>query len=454
MRELEVRLEVPPIALLLSTSAPIPGRFLLDGGDATSWRTGHAFFGDEPTAITCCDAHGAILPPPGTPTAPRRPGQPFALVDSLVEREGPDGAPTAVACALAYDLGRWIERFGPGPPDDLGVPLLFAAAHPWVLVYSYATGRYVLRSRSLPLSALRDVALRLAAQASRVPVDAAVAPVRGGFATSSFPKEDYFAAVRAALEYIAAGDIYQVNLAQRFCARFDSSAAALFARLTRTHPAPYSGYLEGPQFALVSNSPECFLRRDGECVQTFPIKGTRQRGGAPDEDARLAAELQTDAKEAAEHLMIVDLERNDLGRLCRFGTVRVPAFMRLRTLGSLHHLESEIAGELPATTPWSTLLRATFPGGSVTGAPKIRAMQIIDELEPVARRFYTGAFGLIESRERGCLAMAIRTATVVDKTVTYHSGGAIVADSCPEREYEETILKARAFFAALKRGGA
>ncbi len=449
MPEVQVSLEVPPVALLLSGTTPTPGRFLLDGGDSASWGTGHAFFGDEPSAVACYHVSGEICVAGGALQS-EVPRDPFALLDFLLEPDARDHAPAAVVCALAYDLGRRIERLGPGPSDDLGVPLLFAATHAWILVYSYESQRYFLRSRSLSVQALRDIARRLAAQARCAAAPEGAAPRSGIRLTSSFAKESYFSAVHRALEYIAAGDIYQVNLAQRFSAAFASSPASLFARLTRAHPAPYSAYIEGPQFTLVSNSPECFLRRAGERLHTFPIKGTRRRGDAPEQDARLTAELQSDAKEAAEHVMIVDLERNDLGRLCSFGTVCVPAYMRLRTLGSLHHLESEVAGTLPGTTPWSAILRATFPGGSVTGAPKIRAMQIIDELEPVARRFYTGALGLLESREQGCLGMAIRTATATDSTIAYHSGGAIVADSTPESEYEETILKARAFFSALE----
>ncbi len=199
----------------------------------------------------------------------------------------------------------------------------------------------------------------------------------------------------------------------------------------------------------MSNSPECFLERDGDRVATFPIKGTRRRGASAADDRRLLDELRASEKERAEHLMIVDLERNDLGRVCRFGSVRVPELARPSSLPSLHHLESVVEGRLRPRVSTADLLRATFPGGSISGAPKIRAMEIIAELESAPRRFYTGAIGFIDGARWARLNIAIRTAVVAGPRLLYHSGGGIVADSVPEREYEETMLKAQSFFAAI-----
>jgi para-aminobenzoate synthetase component 1 len=263
------------------------------------------------------------------------------------------------------------------------------------------------------------------------------------------PRADYRAAVRRALAYIAAGDVYQVNLAQRFSMLDVPPPATVFARLQRQHPMPFAAYVDGGDFVLVSNSPECFLTRRGAQVATFPIKGTRPRGDGAAADAALRAELRTSAKEQAEHVMIVDLERNDLGRVCQTGTVTVPELAAARTFPSVHHLVSEVRGELRPGTTLDQLLRATFPGGSITGAPKIRAMEIIDELEPVARGFYTGAVGFVAASGDLVLNLAIRTGVATADGFTYHAGGGIVADSDPEREYEETLVKSRAFLAAL-----
>jgi len=268
---------------------------------------------------------------------------------------------------------------------------------------------------------------------------------------SDFGKDRYLSAVRAVLDYIAAGDVYQVNLAQRFVVTDPPAPAALFATIQRRHPVPFAAYVDGGDFILVSNSPECFLAQRADKLATFPIKGTRRRGHDPFADEQLARELQDNAKERAEHLMIVDVERNDLGRVCRTGSVRVEEFARIQTFPTLHHLVSKVSGQLRPQVTLAEVLRATFPGGSITGAPKIRAMEIIDEIEPVSRSFYTGAIGFIDLDGDAVFNLAIRTAVATRQKLTYHAGGGIVADSVPIREYEETLLKAQPFFAALAR---
>jgi len=262
-------------------------------------------------------------------------------------------------------------------------------------------------------------------------------------------REQYLAAVRVALDHIAAGDVYQVNLARRFVVSEPPAPATLFTALQREHEAPFAAYVDAGDFVLVSNSPECFLTLRDDVVATFPVKGTRRRGVDTYSDRDLARELATDPKERAEHVMIVDLERNDLGRVCSYGSVRVEALAQVQTFPSLHHLVSEVTGRLRPPGSLSAVLRAAFPGGSITGAPKIRAMEIIDNLEPVSRSFYTGAIGFIAAHREAVFNIAIRTAIVTGRTMAYYAGGGIVADSVPAREYEETFLKSQAFFAAL-----
>ncbi len=259
----------------------------------------------------------------------------------------------------------------------------------------------------------------------------------------------YREAVARILAYLAAGDCYQVNLTQPFTAALAGPPWALFTRLARVHPVPYSAYLDLGDAVVVANSPELLLRRRGSRVTTRPIKGTRPRGEDGARDAALAAELHGDPKERAEHVMIVDLERNDLGRVCVPGSVVVDGFARLETHPTVHHLVSEVSGTLRDGADLGTLLGAVFPGGSITGAPKVRAMEIIAELEASPRGVYTGALGLVHPAGDLELGLPIRTAVVSGEQARWHAGGGIVADSDPERELAEAWLKTAAIRLAL-----
>jgi para-aminobenzoate synthetase component 1 len=272
---------------------------------------------------------------------------------------------------------------------------------------------------------------------------------------SSFSPEDYRRAVGRARRYIFAGDVYQVNLSQRFqlplaCNPFDA-----YLRLRSHNPAPFAAYLNLPEGQVLSASPERFLRFDprGRRVQTRPIKGTRPRGRTPVEDEAMARELLKSEKDRAENVMIVDLERNDLGRVAEIGSVRVMELASLETLPTVFHLTSTVEATLREDRDPVDLLLATFPGGSITGAPKIRAMEIIDELEPTARSVYTGAIGRIGFDGSLDLNIAIRTIVVKGRAAYFQAGGGIVADSDPEMEYRETLHKARALRDALTASG-
>jgi para-aminobenzoate synthetase component 1 len=270
---------------------------------------------------------------------------------------------------------------------------------------------------------------------------------RLGSAKRRTSDSEFLAAVRRVKEYIRAGDVYQVNLARRLDAPApgERGLRALFTSLARATAAPFSAYLESPERAILSSSPERFLRVAGGEVETCPIKGTRPRGASAAEDTRLLAELVASAKDRAEHVMIVDLERNDLGRVCRTGSVRVAELCTPQSFSDVHHLVSSVRGQLRDPWDWPELLRATFPGGSITGAPKLRAMQIAAELEPVARDVYTGALGYFDAAGGGDWSIAIRTAVAARGELHLHLGGGIVADSDPERELQETRDKGRGF---------
>jgi para-aminobenzoate synthetase component I len=273
---------------------------------------------------------------------------------------------------------------------------------------------------------------------------------------SNFTRADFLTAVERAQRYICAGDIYQVNLSQRLTAKCSFTGWELFKKLSAVSPAPFSAFLDCDgggrhcRFEIASSSPEQFLRMSGSQIISRPIKGTRPRDNDPTRDAQLAYELQTSAKELAELVMITDLLRNDLGKVCEYGSVQVPELAKLEKFAQVQHLVSTVEGRLRNDVTHFAAFASCFPGGSITGAPKFRAMEIIDELEPVSRGPYCGAIGYLGFNRESQLNIAIRTAVCRDGAAHFNVGAGIVADSNPAAEYEETLAKARGFFAALE----
>lgn len=267
---------------------------------------------------------------------------------------------------------------------------------------------------------------------------------------SSFEKENYLNAVEKVLAYLKAGDCYQVNLSQRFMASVSLSPWEQYLKLREASPAPYAAYINTGLFQILSSSPECFLhaKEDGTLL-TRPIKGTRKRGATPDEDQQLRTELEGSHKDQAELLMITDLERNDFGKICKPGTVEVSQLRAVESFAQVHHLLSTITGKKREDLNIIDCLAACSPGGSITGAPKIRSMQIIEELEPVKRGIYTGSIGYIGPANTAHFNIAIRTLIMKDATAYFHAGGGIVIDSDPVQEYEETLAKAGGILQSL-----
>ena len=368
-------------------------------------------------------------------------GDPFELLRSIIASLR--GAEVIAVGYLGYDLGGYMERLPRRAVDDQGFPdIHFAFYDRWVEA-DHARGEFRARGerhRWPPVSTDLD----------------AFFPGPSGPPEANFTRGAYLRAVGRVRELIAAGEIYQVNLSQRFSASWSPSPYPLYQRLRQASPAPYSALLGLGHRAVISSSPEEFLSLDGSHVRTTPIKGTRPRGLTSRQDEALERELIASAKDIAELTMIVDLERNDLGRVCIPGTIRVSEPTRIEAHPTVWHLSSTIEGELEPGRDVVDLLRATFPGGSVTGAPKIRAMEIIDELEPTRRGVFTGAMGyLMPGSEAGSdrlvMSIAIRTMQIHRGWVTFQAGGAVVWDSVPEQEYEETLVKARAMGRALTR---
>ena len=356
---------------------------------------------------------------------------------------------------FGYDLGRYLEMLPSVAADDLGMPDLCVGLYAWVLAHHHQRGRTWLivnpvdGGRQAAAERLAEIGGRIAAvrptEARRL--NAMLASLPG--IRSNFTRDAYLHAVAAAKEYIASGDIYQVCLSQRLTVDLDLDPWQLYLRLRAASPVTYGAYLGFAEAKVASVSPELFLRLEGNQIETRPIKGTRPRGRTLEEDAGLAADLRSSEKDQAENVMIVDLLRNDLGRVSRTGTVRVPTLFDLETYSTVHHLVSTVQGELRPELDAVDLLRACFPGGSVTGCPKIRAMEIIEELEPTRRGPYCGSIGFISFGGDMDTSIAIRTALHVGGQVHYQVGGAIVADSDPAAEYQETLDKARAFLLAL-----
>jgi para-aminobenzoate synthetase component I len=409
--------------------------------------------------------------------APAAGHDPFAVARRLVARLDrtvvvPADAPRFIGGLvgfLGYDLGHALERLPSIAVDDQGLPLLRLALHDWVVAWDRRTGHAWLGGRALDGDA-RRLARRLDDVHARL-TDGARARVSTGTvedsedATSVTPlvfrshvsRAAYEAGVETVRQHIADGDIYQANLTRRLETPFDADPWERYRRLRTGDPSLFSAYLDlgpspltGRPRAVLSASPEPFLAVDAAgFVTSDPIKGTRARGRTRDEDRALARELLSSAKDRAENVMIVDVLRNDLGRVCRPGSVRVPRLCRLERTAAVQHLVSTVTGRLVAGLDAFDLLTAAFPGGSITGAPKIRAMEILEALEPVRRGPYTGAVGWIGPDGAMQTSIAIRTFVADGRQMTLHVGGGITYRSDPAAEWDETVAKARGPLSAI-----
>jgi len=357
---------------------------------------------------------------------------------------------------LGYDLGRHVERIPSIAKDDSLIPDLWLGLYDHIIVFDHGGRTASLlsaefgnagRSRDRKAELLRTYRQALGNTTGfPEPAGETAPPAR---VSANMNHASYVAAIRRIREYIAAGDVYQINFARRLAAEGVFDPAVLYRTLRRVNPTAYSAFLDTGDFHLLSNSPELFLRREGRRIMTRPMKGTRPRGKTPEEDARHARELMASAKDKAELVMIVDLERNDFGRVCEKGSVRVSRSRILERYRTVYQTTAVVEGLLRPEVTTAGFLKAVFPGGSITGAPKVRAMEIIEELEPHRRSFYTGALGYLGCNGNAAFNLMIRTILQKGNKLFYPVGGGIVWDSTPEKEYEETITKAKAFFLAL-----
>jgi anthranilate synthase component 1 len=364
---------------------------------------------------------------------------------------------------LSYDIVRNFEELPSAPPDELGLPessFMFAdtivifdhVQNKMMVVANAVIGEDAESARRAAMTKIDEIIERL-----NRPLPASDQPTYSSSAfdttqpktTSNFSKEGFETAVKAAKEYILAGDAFQVVLSQRLQRSTPAPPFSIYRTLRRLNPSPYMFYLDFGKFQLIGSSPEMLVKLNGRQAETRPIAGTRPRGKNESEDTVLKTELQSDSKERAEHLMLVDLGRNDLGKVCNFKTVKVPALMSVEKYSHVMHLVSSVTGEINNNEDAFSLMRACFPAGTVSGAPKVRAMQIIDELETVRRGPYAGAVGYFSFNGDMDTCITIRSIVYKDGRVYFQSGAGIVADSEPEREYRETLSKLEAIQKAV-----
>jgi len=363
---------------------------------------------------------------------------------------------------VGYDAVRYVERLPHAPKDDLGVPEIFLMEADSVLVFDHVRHTITILAHS-PVTGGRSRATALAAgEVDRIAVRLAAplvppAPVMPAAAIPRFEtnltRGKFLAGVVAAKRHIRCGDIIQVVLSQRFSVPFKGDAFGIYRAMRILNPSPYMFFLECGGTSLAGSSPEMLVRLEGDEVETRPIAGTRPRGRTAEEDLKLEKELRADPKERAEHVMLVDLGRNDLGRVCRYGTVRVEDNMVVERYSHVMHLVSGVKGRLVPGKNAFDVLAAVFPAGTVSGAPKVRAMEIIDELEPTRRGVYAGIAGYIAHSGNMDTAIAIRTVMVRDGVARMQAGMGIVADSVPELEFEESFNKARHGLLAIASAG-
>jgi len=448
-----------PLQLFQSLYRDEPAAFLYESLEAHGGRGRYSFVGARPRATFRCRGQDLALELDGR--AHRSTGSPFEALRRLtrVQADVPPVAPFcggAVGC-LSYDTVRWSEAIPDRNPDDLGLPdahflfpreiVCFDHLEKVAHVLLYQDGRQ--QERLDEISAALAQCDEHEEGAGRIAVD----DERSGPVTplaSNMTQEQFERMVARAKEYIFAGDIFQVVLSQRFEFPLTVPPLRLYEALRLTNPSPYMYYLKLDDLHIAGSSPEMLVRLIGRKVVTRPLAGTRRRGRTPQQDDALARELRADQKELAEHVMLVDLGRNDLGRVCEYGSIDLTDVLEIERHSKVMHLVSNVEGWLRAGHDAMDVFRAVFPAGTVSGAPKVRAMEIIDELEPVRRGIYAGAIGYFSLLGDLDLCIAIRTVVMRGGKGFIQAGAGIVADSVSHLEYEETLNKAQALLRAVQ----
>jgi anthranilate synthase component 1 len=464
-------LETPVSAYLKLAAGRSGNMFLLESVEGGAQRGRYSMIGLDPDLIWRSNGSGAeinrraavdaeaFVPCPGKPLDALR----ALLAESRIEL--PAGLPPMSAGVfgyLGYDMVRHMERLPPAKPDPIGAPEAILIRPTVMVVFDSVRDEMVVVTPIRPAQGISALAAREAAQAR---LDAVVAALEGPLdhvapavdptlladrAVSNTSEADFLAMVARAKDYIVAGDAFQIVLSQRFTSRFDLPAFSLYRALRRVNPSPYLCFLDFGGFQIVVSSPEILVRvREGKVV-IRPIAGTRWRGQTPEEDAALGAELLADPKERAEHLMLLDLGRNDVGRVAKIGTVKVTDSFFIERYSHVMHIVSNVEGELRPDLDVLAALSAGFPAGTVSGAPKVRAMEIIDELEKDKRGIYAGCIGYFGAGGEMDTCIVLRASVVKDGLMHVQAGAGIVYDSDPAYEHRECVNKAQALFRAAE----
>ncbi len=464
-REILADLETPVSAFLKIDDGG--DAFLLESVEGAEKWGRYSFLGIAPQMVFRSKGRDVCVGPPHLATAPRQVADPFAEVQALLGRYRPlpvKGLPRfsgGLVGYLGYDLVRFFERLPERAADDLNVPDQYLMLIDTLLVFDNTAQKIKVVTHA-SLQAEPDA--RRAYDAACAKIDDLIDrltrrielpppfqhPEQPTSPRSNMSQDHYEALVRRAKDYIVAGDVIQVVLAQRFQCPLRTHPFSIYRCLRTVNPAPYMFYLRLGGSTLIGSSPEVMARLEGREIAVRPIAGTRPRGTEERQDAELERELVTDPKEIAEHIMLVDLGRNDVGRVADIGSVEVTERMIVERYSHVMHLVSNVRGTLRKGLDCFDVFRATFPAGTLTGAPKIRAMEIIEELEPVRRAVYGGAVGYFSFSGNMDTCIGIRTILVKDGVVYVQSGAGIVADSDPEREHAECVNKARAMFQAVR----
>ena len=373
--------------------------------------------------------------------------------DDVEVRDLPDFKGGAIGY-ISYDIARQIEKLPEQASDDMGMPDVYFMIFEDFIVLDKQTDKLTFVThveegeREIALTKLEEMFSKWSDLSDLQPATPITAETQSESLDFSMDEVMFKSAVEQVQEYIRSGDVFQVNLSVRQSQSLRSQPIHIYEQLRAFNPSPYMGYFETPDFQLVNGSPELLVKKQGNKVSTRPIAGTRSRGETPAEDEALAKTLIENEKERAEHVMLVDLERNDLGRVCQYGTVEVNEFMVIEKYSHVMHIVSNVQGTLASSHGTMDLIRATFPGGTITGAPKVRTMEIIEELEPVRRGVYTGSIGWIGFDGDTELNIAIRTMVCKDGKAHVQAGAGIVIDSDSKAEFKESLKKAKALWHA------
>jgi anthranilate/para-aminobenzoate synthase component I len=447
-----------------------PNAFLFESGKGPEATARYTLMGQSNSKTLQANHDQIIISNNGTREA--KPGSPLSILDHLnFEFHGAsfDYVPHfwgGWVGSIGYEMARWLDAISLRSKDDLDLPLLYFFQVDQLWIYDHTTQylKMIVSKKCLgdPKKYYNETVREIERswQEAESVLNTSPEPIKptppaqsnGNGLHSNISESQYSEMVDRAKFYIEEGDIYQANLSQRFEIPFKGEALDLYEKLRQINPSPFSGYMKLGDMTLVSSSPERLVKVEKNVLETRPIAGTRPRGRNSEEDNHLTAELLLNEKEQAEHLMLVDLERNDLGRICEYGSVQVTEQMFVEQYSHVSHIVSNIQGILKPGVTLKEILKAVFPGGTITGCPKIRCMEIIDELEPVTRGPYSGSFGYIGFADHIDLNIIIRTILLKDDKAYFHVGAGIVADSIPANEYQETLDKAAAMIDVLTGG--